>query len=53
MLEENEAIAGALGAMSEAAAARLERAMAGVAGKTSAQSYAELAAKRDALLAYA
>ncbi len=50
---ENEAIAGALGAMSEAARARLERAMAGVAGKASAQSYEALAAKRDALLAYA
>lgn len=53
VMAESEAIAGALGTMSEAAAARLERAMAGVAGKASAQGYAELAAKRDALLAYA
>ena len=52
VLEENEAIAGALGEMSEAAAARLERAMAGIAGRASAQGYAALAAKRDALLAY-
>jgi len=50
---DNEAIAGALGTMSGAATARLERAMAGVAGEASAQGYAELAAKRDALLAYA
>ena len=53
VLAESEAIADALGAMSEAATARLERAMAGIAGKTSARSYEELAAKRDALLAYA
>jgi len=53
VMAENEAVAGALGAMSEPALARLERAMARIAGKTSAQSYEELAAKRDALLAYA
>jgi beta-N-acetylhexosaminidase len=53
VLAENEAVAGALGGISEAAAARLERAMAGISGKASAQGYAALAAKRDALLAYA
>jgi beta-N-acetylhexosaminidase len=50
---DNEAIAGALGAMSPAATARLERALARIAGKASARGYEELAAKRDALLAYA
>jgi beta-N-acetylhexosaminidase len=50
---ENEAVAAALGAMSEAAVARLARALARIAGKASAQGYEELAAKRDALLAYA
>ncbi len=50
---ENEAVAGALGAMSEAAAARLERAMAGIAGKSSGRGFEALAAKRDALLAHA
>lgn len=50
---QNEAIAGALGEMSAAATARLERALARIAGKASARSYEELAAKRDALLAYA
>jgi beta-N-acetylhexosaminidase len=53
VMAENEAVAGALGGMSEAATARLERALAGIAGKASAHGYAELAAKRDALLAYA
>ena len=53
MLAENEAVAGALGGISEAAAARLARAMARIAGKASAQGHEELAAKRDALLAYA
>jgi len=52
-LAENEEIAGALGELSEAARARLARAMAGIAGKASAAGYEELAAKRDALLAYA
>ena len=51
--EENEAIAGALGEMEAAATARLERALARIAGKASAQSFEALAAKRDALLAYA
>jgi beta-N-acetylhexosaminidase len=50
---ENEAIAGALGKLSAAATARLERALARVAGKTSARGLEALAAKRDALLAYA
>jgi beta-N-acetylhexosaminidase len=50
---DNEAIANAAGEMSEAASARLERALALVAGKASAKSHDELAAKRDALLAYA
>jgi beta-N-acetylhexosaminidase len=50
---ENEAIAGALGEIEEAASARLERALARIAGKASAQSHEALAAKRDALLAYA
>jgi beta-N-acetylhexosaminidase len=53
VIEENEAVAAALGGMSEAATARLERAMAGISGKVSAQGYEALAAKRDALLAYA
>ncbi|HYI64861.1 MAG TPA: beta-N-acetylhexosaminidase [Allosphingosinicella sp.] len=52
-MAENEAVAGALGGMSAAGLARLERAMARIAGKASAQGYDELAAKRDALLAYA
>jgi beta-N-acetylhexosaminidase len=50
---DNEQIAGAAGQMSEAALERLARALARVAGKVSAHSYEELAAKRDALLAYA
>jgi beta-N-acetylhexosaminidase len=48
---DSEAVAGAAGEMSAAASERLARAMAGIAGKASARSYAELAAKRDALLA--
>jgi beta-N-acetylhexosaminidase len=50
---ENEAIASALGEMAAAASARLERALSRIAGTASAQGYEELAAKRDALLAYA
>lgn len=50
---DNEAIAGALGGMDAAASARLERALARIAGKASAQDHEALAAKRDALLAYA
>jgi len=53
VLAESEEIAGAAGAMAAAAAARLERALAGVAGKASAHSHEELAAQRDALLAFA
>ena len=52
VLAESEEVAGAAGEMSAAAAKRLARAMAGVAGKASAKSHAELAAKRDALLAF-
>jgi beta-N-acetylhexosaminidase len=51
--QENEAVAGALGGMTAAASARLDRALARIAGKASAQGHEELAAKRDALLAYA
>jgi len=51
--EDNEAIAGALGTISPEAAARLERALARIAGRVPARGYGELAAKRDALLAYA
>ena len=50
---DNEAIAGASGTIGPAATARLERALARIAGKASARGYEELAAKRDALLAYA
>lgn len=50
---DNEAIAGALGGMDAAASARLGRALARIAGKASAQGHQALAAKRDALLAYA
>jgi beta-N-acetylhexosaminidase len=53
VLAESEEVAGAAGAMSEAALARLARALAGVAGKASAKSHEALAAKRDALLAFA
>jgi len=53
VLAESEEVAGAAGEMSEAASARLARALASVAGKASAKSYEELAAKRDALLAFA
>jgi beta-N-acetylhexosaminidase len=52
VLAENEAVAGALGEITDMAAARLTRAMART-GKAPAQDYAALAAKRDALLAYA
>jgi len=49
---DNEALAGTIGGMSEAATARLERAMAGT-GKASAADFGALVEKRDALLAYA
>jgi beta-N-acetylhexosaminidase len=52
-MADNEAVAGALGEISEAASARLARAMSGIEGKVSATGYEALAAKRDALLAYA
>lgn len=52
-LADNEEIAAALGPMRDAATARLARAMAGIAGAPSCLSYAELAAKRDALLSLA
>jgi beta-N-acetylhexosaminidase len=51
--DEGEAVAGALGPIGDAARARLDRAMARIAGKTSKQGYAALAEKRDSLLAYA
>jgi beta-N-acetylhexosaminidase len=53
VLGESQEVAGAAGEMGTAGAERLARAIAGVTGKASARSYAELAAKRDALLAYA
>jgi len=52
VLAQSEEVAEAAGEMSAAASERLERALAGVAGKASARSYEELAAKRDALLAF-
>jgi beta-N-acetylhexosaminidase len=52
VLAENEAVAGALGEIRREAAARLARAMAR-SGKGGAREYQELAAKRDALLAFA
>jgi beta-N-acetylhexosaminidase len=52
VLAENEAVAGALPGIGKAAQARLERAMAG-AGSVSPHALEALAAKRDALLAYA
>lgn len=52
-MAEMAAIAGTLRAMDEASVRRLEQAMERVAGKTSAQTYDELAAKREALLALA
>jgi beta-N-acetylhexosaminidase len=52
-LEESKAVAGTLARISESAHHRLDRAMARIAGKSSAQGYEALAAKRDSLLAYA
>ena len=52
-LEESEAVAGALDPIGESARQRLKRAMARIAGKSSAQDHEALAAKRDSLLAYA
>ncbi|MGZ8311825.1 MAG: glycoside hydrolase family 3 N-terminal domain-containing protein, partial [Allosphingosinicella sp.] len=50
-LAENVEIAAALGRIGEAAHTRLDRAMAGLAGRRSPQGYETLAARRDALLA--
>jgi beta-N-acetylhexosaminidase len=52
-LEEMVAVAEALGEMTPLARERLDRAMAGVANTGQGAHYEELAAKRDALLAYA
>ena len=52
VLAESEEVAGAAGEMSATDRARLARAMAGT-GTASGQGYEALAAKRDALLAYA
>jgi beta-N-acetylhexosaminidase len=53
IMEEMIAVANALGEMREESKARLDRAMATVAGAQPTATYAELTAKRDALLAYA
>lgn len=50
---DNEALAAALGEIGPEARARLERAVAAIAGKTSPCAHDTLAAKRDALLALA
>jgi beta-N-acetylhexosaminidase len=52
-LEEGMAIANALGTIGEAALMRLEKAMGRIAGKGSPAGHDALAAKRDALLAFA
>jgi beta-N-acetylhexosaminidase len=52
-LAEMEAVAAGAGTLGEAGRARLERAMAAVSGRASGSSYEALAAKRDALLAFA
>ena len=52
-MAEMVAVANGLGEMTGKARERLDRAMASVAGAAPARSYEELAAKRDALLAYA
>lgn len=52
-MAEMVAVASGLGEMGPKSLERLERAMATVAGTAPADSYAELAARRDALLAYA
>ena len=53
ILEENEAVAAALGDISDAATARLEQAMARSRGRSDPGDHQALAAKRDALLRYA
>jgi beta-N-acetylhexosaminidase len=52
-MAEMQAVASGLDTMGEASVARLERAMATIAGSAPTTSYEEAAAKRDALLAYA
>ncbi len=52
-MAEMIAVAGAVGAIGAEAAARLERAMATVAGAGSTEAFADLVGRRDALLAYA
>lgn len=52
-MAEMEAVAGAVGAIGAAARARLDTAMASVAGAGDAPAFAALVEKRDALLAYA
>lgn len=52
-MEEMIAVASAVGPLSEAGRDRLDRAMAGVAGASGRATYAELAEKRDRLLALA
>jgi beta-N-acetylhexosaminidase len=52
-LADNRAVAAAIEEIGEAARARLDRALARISGKASFKNYEELAAKRDALLAYA
>lgn len=52
-MAEMQAIAGRIGAMTAESEARLDRAMASIRDAAPAASYEELAAKRDALLAYA
>jgi beta-N-acetylhexosaminidase len=52
-LKENAQIAGELDAIGDGARQRLDRAMARIAGRSSTSSHEALAAKRDALLAYA
>jgi beta-N-acetylhexosaminidase len=51
-MEEMVAVASAAGELSQRARERLERAMASVAGRADGPGYAELAEKRDRLLAY-
>jgi beta-N-acetylhexosaminidase len=52
-MAEMEAVAGALGPISDAGYARLQRAMATIATAASTESFEELTAARDALLALA
>jgi beta-N-acetylhexosaminidase len=52
-MAEMEAVAGALGPIAEAGYDRLQRAMATIATQVSDESFEELAAKRDSLLALA